>query len=116
MAARGLATGLGLIGAILVLLGSVVTFIVGAVFATVDHSFLQGVGSTVLALEQFVVGVLLLVFLGLTRSRGQDMHLAGAAILIVLSLVGLVILGGGFLVVIGLILTLIAGILFVIPR
>jgi hypothetical protein len=112
---RSMGTALGIIGALLVLLGSVVTFILGVAFAVVDRSFLQGVGSTGLALEQFVVGVLLLAFTGLSRSRGSDYHVAGGVVLVVVSLVGLVLLGGGFLIVIGLILTLIAGILFVVP-
>ena len=116
MRSRSLARTLGVVGGILVLLGSVFTFFLGVVFAAVHRSFLEGFGATALALEQFVIAILLLFFVALASSHAGDYRLAGGVVIAVVSLVGLIFLGGGILVVIGLILTLVAGILFVVPR
>ncbi|MFI5414444.1 MAG: hypothetical protein ACHQ16_02095 [Candidatus Lutacidiplasmatales archaeon] len=115
MHSRSLARTLGFVGALLLLLGSVFTFFLGVVFAAVHRSFLEGLGATALALEQFVVAILLLFFVVLAGSHRGDYRLAGGVVIAVVSLVGLIFLGGGILVVIGLILTLVAGILFVVP-
>ena len=106
---------LGFVGGILILLGSVVTFFFGVAVAAIHHSFLEGIGATALALEQAVVAVILLFFTALAARRSRDYALAGGVVLLLVSLIGLVFLGGGVLIVIGFILTLIAGVLFVIP-
>jgi hypothetical protein len=112
---HSLARTLGIVGGLLVLLGSVFTFFLGVLFAAVHRSFLEGLGSTALAIEQAVVAIILLFFVALARSRPADYRLAGGVVIVVVCLVGLVFLGGGILVVIGLILTLVAGILFLVP-
>lgn len=115
MRSNSLARTLGFLGGILVLLGSVVTFFSGVIFAAIDRSLREGIGQTGVAIEQFVVGLLLLLFVALAGHRATDYRVAGGVILVVLSIVILVFLTGGVLVLIGAILTLIAGILFLLP-
>ncbi|MCI4356903.1 MAG: hypothetical protein L3K18_07165 [Thermoplasmata archaeon] len=113
---KGLARTLGFVGGLLLILGSVFTFFLGVLFAAVHRSFLEGLGATALALEQFVIAILLLFFVVLAGSHRVDYRLAGGAVIVVVSLVGLILLGGGILVVIGFLLTLVAGILFIVPN
>jgi hypothetical protein len=111
-----LARAFGFVGGILVLLGSVFTFFFGIVYAALDRSLREGLGSTATALEQLVFGILLLFFVALSSSRSSEYGAAGAVVLIVVSIVGLVVLGSGVLVLIGFVLTLVAGILFLVRR
>jgi hypothetical protein len=116
MRSQGLARTFGFLGGILVLLGSVFTFFFGIVYAAVDRSLREGLGSTATALEQLVFGILLLFFVALGSSRSSDYTTASGAVLVLVSLVGIVLIGSGVLVLIGFVLTLVAGILFVVPR
>jgi hypothetical protein len=106
---------LGFLGGILILLGSVVTFFSGVIFAAIDRSLREGLGQTGLAFEQAVVALLILLFVALAGGRPRDYAVAGGVILVVLSIVVLAFLTGGVLVLIGAILALIAGILFLLP-
>jgi len=115
MRTRSLARTLGILGAILILLGSLFTLVFGLATAALHESFEQGIGASALAIEQGVVGFILLFFATISGSRQSEFAVAGGVILLVESLVALIVLGGGVLVVIGLILTLIAGILFLVP-
>jgi hypothetical protein len=112
---KSLARTFGFLGGILILIGSVVTFFSGVVFAAIDRSLREGLGSTALAFEQGVVGVLLLFFVALSGSRPSEYAVAGGVVLAVVSIVVLVFLTGGVLVLIGAILTLVAGVLFALP-
>ncbi|MCI4327513.1 MAG: hypothetical protein L3K16_07785 [Thermoplasmata archaeon] len=116
MRSHGLARTFGYLGGILVLLGSVFTFFFGIVYAAVDRSLREGLGSTATALEQLVFGVLLLFFVALASSRSTDRATAGGVVLVVVSVIGLILIGSGVLVLIGFVLTLVAGILFLLPR
>jgi hypothetical protein len=115
MRSNSLARTLGFLGGILILLGSVVTFFSGVVFAAIDRSLREGLGQTALAFEQGVVAVLLLFFVALSSARPRDYTLVAGVVLIVVSLLALILLTGGVLVLIGAILTLVAGILLVLP-
>jgi hypothetical protein len=116
MQQRSLARTLGFLGGILILIGSVVTFFSGVLFAAIDRSLREGLGQTALAFEQAVVALLLLFFVVLAGSRPREYSMAGGVVLIVVSVVVLAFLTGGVLVLIGAILTLVAGILFLLPR
>lgn len=116
MRSNSLAKTLGFLGGILILLGSVVTFFSGVIFAAIDRSLREGLGQTGLAFEQLVVGLLVLVFVALSGGRPREYATAGGVILVVVSIIVLIFLTGGVLVLIGAILALIAGILFLLPR
>ena len=115
MHSNSLARTLGFLGGLIVLVGSVFNFFYGVIAAAIDRSLPQGFGSTASSIVQAVVAILLLFFVALAGSRPSEYRLAGGVVLVVVSLVGLVFLGGGFLILIGLILTLVAGVLFVVP-
>jgi hypothetical protein len=115
MRSKSLARTFGFLGGFLVLVGSVVTFFSGVLFAAIDRSLREGLGSTGLAFEQAVVAILLLFFVALSGSRPSEYSVAGGVVLIVVSIVVLVFLTGGVLVLIGALLTLIAGVLFALP-
>jgi hypothetical protein len=111
-----LARAFGFVGAILVLLGSVFTFFSGILFAALDRSLREGLGATATALEQLVFGILLLFFVIVASSRSSEYATAGGVVLAVVSIIGIVLLGSGVLVLIGFVMTLIAGILFLVVR
>jgi hypothetical protein len=113
---HSLARMFGYLGGILVLLGSVFTFFFGIVYAAVDRSLREGLGSTATALEQLVFGVLLLFFIAFAGSRSTDRSIAGGVVVVVVSVIGLLLIGSGVLVLVGFVLTLVAGILFLLPR
>jgi hypothetical protein len=115
MSTNSLARTLGFLGGILVLLGSVVTFFAGVLFAALDRSLREGVNQTGLAFEQAVIAILILFFVAWSGTRGRDTTVAAGVVLIVLSVLVMVLLTGGVLVLIGAILTLIAGLLLVLP-
>jgi hypothetical protein len=113
---HGLARMFGFLGGILVLIGSVVTFFFNIAYAAIDRSFREGLAGTATALEQFIFAILILFFVALSGSRSSEFRMAGGVVLIVVSLVGIILIGSGVLVLIGFVLALIAGVLFVVPR
>jgi hypothetical protein len=113
---HGLARAFGLLGGIFVLVGSIFTFFFSLALAAIDRSVRLGLSGTATALEQFVFAILILFFAALPGYRSSEYATAGAVILIVLGLLGIVLLDSGILVLIGFVLALIAGILFLVRR
>ncbi|HXQ95051.1 MAG TPA: hypothetical protein VN864_07815 [Thermoplasmata archaeon] len=116
MASYGLARMFGFLGGILVLIGSVFTFFYTLAFAAIERSVREGLAGTATALEQFVFAILLLFFVALSGSRSSEYSMAGGIVLVVVSVIGIVLIGSGVLVLIGFVLTLISGVLFLVRR
>ena len=112
---RGLAYGFGLLGGGLILLGSIITFALGAVDLALGHS-LGAITSATLGLVLLVVGALVLFFAYLGHHDWSDRPLACGVLLVTLAVVGWAFLGLGanVVAVVGALFAFLAGILFLI--
>ena len=118
MRTRDLGRVFGFIGAGLFVVGALLTFVYGVASAVVTHDFRTGTEATVHAVEEFVVGILV-VFFSILGGRGPgDYRMAAGIILIVLALVAWFVSGvaGGVLGILGALFSLIGGILFLVDR
>ena len=113
---RNLAYGFGLVGGILILAAALVAGIVAAVnyASTSGHPFPAGpiTGAVIL----FVLGGLVLFFVYLGQKTWRDRPIATGVVLVVLAAVtwGVMGLGANVIALIGAILVLVAGILYLI--
>ena len=105
----------GVLGALLLVLASLVRFVLGVVFVATGHGYL-GLGSLAESVLYLVVGIIVGLFAFLGQRRGADQTLTAGIVLIVLAVVGWFALGfgGSLLALLGGVFALIGGILFVV--
>jgi hypothetical protein len=110
---RRLGMVLGLLGAALIVLEGLLEAIGGVIFLAVGRT-MRAFGFWDHALLLLVVGLLMGFFAVLGRSRDTDRSLPAGVVLVVLVVVGWLVLGvtSGVLALLGSILVLVAGILF----
>lgn len=107
----------GVLGGALLLLAGFLTFVIGIAGALVYHSPREGLDASALAVEEAVVGILMVIFAGLGGSRPREYALVSGILLIVLAVVSYLLFGGAaqLLVVLGALLALVAGVLLIVP-
>ncbi len=112
---RRLGVLFGLLGTALIVVDGLVDIIGGAVFLALGRG-LRAAGAFDQGLLYLVFGLLVGFFVVLGRSRGEDRSLAAGLVLVVLVIVGWLVLGtaSGLLAVLGSVLVLIAGILYLV--
>jgi hypothetical protein len=112
---RRLGMILGLLGAALIVLDGVLRAIGGVISLAVGRGY-YALGLWEGAVLFLVVGFLMGFFALLGRSRGSDRSLTSGAVLIVLVIAGWLVLGltNGILALLGSLLVLIAGVLFLV--
>lgn len=105
----------GVLGALLLILAALVRFLLGVVFLATGHGYL-GLGSITESVLYLVIGLVIGLFAFLGQQRGTDRAMLAGIVLIVLSIVGWFTLGfgGSLLALLGAVLTLISGIVFVV--
>lgn len=111
---RNLAYGLGLIGGILVLAAALISAVVAAIDYAAGHPFPSGPITAAVIL--FVLGGLVLFFAYLGQKAWRDRPIATGVVLVVLAAVTWAVVGLGVHVIalVGAILVLVAGILYLI--
>jgi hypothetical protein len=112
---RRLAFVFGVLGALFLVLASVLRFFLGVVFLATGHGYI-GVGAIGQSIIYLVVGLLVGLFALFGRRRGSDQALTAGIVLIVLAILGWFFLGfgGSILALLGSVFALIAGIVFVV--
>jgi hypothetical protein len=114
---RRIATIFGLLGALLLVLEGLIELVTGAFLLAVGRGW-AAFGAWEHAVLVLVVGVIVGLFAAYGRSRAADRSLAAGIVLVVIALVGWLALGltAGLAGVLGTLLVLISGILFLIVR
>ncbi|MCI4364806.1 MAG: hypothetical protein L3K10_01900 [Thermoplasmata archaeon] len=104
-------------GAVLIALEGLVDLLKGVVFLVLGRPWIA-VGAFSQAVLFVILGLILGGFTIYGRAAGGDRSLAAGVVLIVVSLLGLAVLGftEGLLVLLGAVLVLIAGVLFLVTR
>jgi hypothetical protein len=112
---RSIAAILGILGGVILLIGALVSLIYGLAFVALGKPSI-GIGSLGFSVIEAVMGLLIIFFALLAASRSMDLTLAGGIVLFVLAIVGWGILGfgGSVLATIGLLLALVAGLLYLV--
>jgi len=112
---KRLGYGFGLLGGGLILLGSLVSILVGVVDLAIGRPF-GALNSATLAVVLFVVGGLVLFFTWLARRDWNDRPIASGVMLVVLSVVGWAFLGLGENVIslVGALFAFVAGVLYLV--
>ena len=112
---RRLALIFGLLGALLLVLEGVIGLVTGAVLLAFGHGF-RALGAWDHALLLIVVGVIVGFFAVFGRSRSGDRSVAAGVILFAIALLGWLVLGlpTGLLGILGSILVIISGLLFLV--
>jgi len=112
---RALAFGFGLLGGALLLLGGVVTFVLGAVDLVIGHPF-GAISSLGLGVVLLVVGGLVLFFAYLGHRDWADRPLACGVLLVALAVVGWAFLGLGsnVIAVVGALFAFLGGVLYLV--
>ncbi|HKS59865.1 MAG TPA: hypothetical protein VJS68_03705 [Thermoplasmata archaeon] len=118
MKPRELGRVFGLIGAGLLILAAALTFITGVVDLFVNGNVRAGANVTGIAVEELVVGVLVVFFSILGGRTQRDYTLASGVILVVLAIAGALFLGlrGDVLAVLGILFALLGGVLLLVDR
>jgi len=112
---RGLGYGFGLLGGVLLLVGSLVSFLFGVVDLATGHPF-GALAAATLGVLWLVIGALALFFAYLGYHGWSDRPLASAVLLVVLAVVGWAFLGLGanVVVLVGGLFALLGGVLFLV--
>jgi hypothetical protein len=109
---RSLVTVLAAIGAVLVILGGVVGFLLslapGSDFGARGNG---AFGALVYGVLAVIFGLIILAFSGYTHYRGVESNLTGGLLLVVLGVVTWIVVGGWVLVAAGSFLAVLAGLL-----
>jgi|GEM_PF-5719571 len=116
MLGRALATFLGFVGGALVALAGFVTFLGGLLRTGVGTGSAELASSLVLGFVAIVLGVVMVI---VSRPRllwWRGRSLTTGVLLIVLAVATWVIIGGGLLMVLGVLLAVIAGLIFVVEE
>ncbi|MCI4342768.1 MAG: hypothetical protein L3J92_01440 [Thermoplasmata archaeon] len=110
---RGLALGLGILGAILIVLEGLVDAARGVVFLAFGHAGFA-VGAWSQSVLFILLGFVLLVVVVYGRAARPDGSRAAGLVLVIIPLLGFVLFGflAGILVLLGAVLVLAAGILY----
>ena len=105
----------GLIGAVLLVLEGLIELLTGIVLVAIGHG-LRALATWEHAFLVIVVGVLVGFFAAYGRSRSGDRAVASGAVLLVVALLGWLAFGiaGGLLGLLGTLLVVIAGLLFLV--
>jgi hypothetical protein len=111
MVQRSLVTVLAAIGAILMILGGILGFLLSLGSERFGGQLGGDAGAFVYAIVAVVLGLLVLLFSGYTHYRGTDRSLVGGIVLIVLGAIGWEVVGGWLLVAIGSVLAVLAGLI-----
>jgi hypothetical protein len=114
---RGLALGLGMLGAILIVLEGLIDAIRGVLFVVVGRTgFAFGAWSQ--SLVFVLLGIVLFVIVLYGRAARPDGTRAAGIVLVILPLLGFFLFGflNGILVLLGAVLVLVAGILYLTTR
>lgn len=111
MVQRSLVTVLAVLGAILIILGGILGFLLSFGPVGMGDRFGADSSALVYGFIAVILGLLILVFSGYTHYRGAVRSLTGGIILIVLGAVTWAIVGGWVLVAIGAVLAILAGLL-----
>jgi hypothetical protein len=112
---RRLGFGFGLLGGVMILLGALVSVVVGTVDLVARHPY-GALGAVSAALILAVVGGLALFFAYLGHREWSGRPLATGILLVVVAVIGWAVLGlaGNVITLIGVIFVLLAGVLFLI--
>ena len=112
---RGLGFLFGIVGAVLLFLLALVSFISGIIFLALGHSVLGTLGSTLTRVVLSVVlGILVGIFASWGSHGGHDGAVTGGVVLVDLAVVVWLVLGFGLLAALAGLFTLLAGILFLV--
>jgi uncharacterized membrane protein YesL len=111
MVQRSLVTVLAALGAILIILGGILGFLLS--FGSDEFGGQLGADSSALvyAIVAVVLGLLILLFSGYTHYRAASRSLVSGVILIVLGAVAWEVVGGWILVALGALLAIVAGLI-----
>jgi hypothetical protein len=115
---RSLGRLFGLVGGGLIVLAGLITLILGVVDAVLTQNPRLGLSLTGAAIEEFVVGALILFFALLGGGFQKEYTLASGVILVVLAIVGALVLGfrGDVVAILGALFALLGGILLLVDR
>lgn len=110
---RRLAMVFGILGALLLVLEGLIELVAGVVLIALGHG-LAALGTWQHAVIVLVVGVIVGLFTAYGKSSARDRALTAGVILVVIALIGWIAFGlaAGILGILGTLLVLIAGILF----
>jgi hypothetical protein len=111
MVQRSLVTLLAALGAILIILGGILGFLLSLGSEDFGGRFGSDGGALVYGVVAVVLGLLILVFSGYTHYRGASTSLGAGLVLIVLGAITWAVVGGWLLVLVGAILTVLAGLI-----
>jgi hypothetical protein len=114
MVQRSLVTVLAALGALLIILGGIVGFLLSLGRGMYGGPFLASSGAFVYGVIAVVLGLLILVFSGYTHYQGVGNALTGGLVLIVLGIVTWAVVGGWILVALGAFLAILAGIVLIV--
>ena len=114
MVQRSLVTVLAALGAVLIVLGGILGFLLSLGNGGFGERFGSDLGAATYGAIAVILGLLILLFSGYTQYRGPHRSLTGGIVLIVLGVIGWSIVGGWVLVAIGSVLTLLAGLILTI--
>jgi hypothetical protein len=109
MVQRSLVTVLAALGAILIILGGILGFLLSIGPGDYGGHYWDSGGALVYGFIAVILGLIVLVFSGYTHYRGVERTLTGGIILVVLGVVTWAVVGGWVLVALGSFLAVLAG-------
>jgi hypothetical protein len=111
MVQRSLVTLLAALGAILIILGGILGFLLSLGSEDFGGRFGSDGGALVYGIVAVVLGILILLFSGYTHYSSATSSLTGGIILLVLGAITWAVVGGWLLVLLGSILAVLAGLI-----